>query len=65
MAGVRRGGEAHDDASGRIRSLDPGQAVTDTGSTYGRLMLALIWMAEVAREMIRTRTADDEAGEPR
>lgn len=51
-----------DDAGGRFRALDPGQALADTGSTNGRLMLALMgWMADVEREMILARTADGKA----
>lgn len=51
-----------DDAGGRFRALDPGQAMADTGSTNGRLMLALMgWMADVEREMILSRTAEGKA----
>jgi len=51
-----------DDAGGRFRSLDPSQAMADTGNTNGRLMLALMgWMADVERDMILARTADGKA----
>ena len=51
-----------DDAGGRFRSLAPNQAMADTGSTNGRLMLALMgWMADVERDMILARTADGKA----
>lgn len=51
-----------DDAGARFRALDPGQVMADTGSTNGRLMLALMgWMADVEREMILARTMDGKA----
>lgn len=50
------------DAGARFRSLDPNQAMADTGTTNGRLMLAIMgWMADVERELILSRTQEGRA----
>jgi DNA invertase Pin-like site-specific DNA recombinase len=46
------------DAKAQFRSLAEPWADTSTGTSTGRLMLAVLGLADVERDLIRTRTAE-------